>query len=106
LLNKLQMSLWPFSLKRRILMTLRAAFNVRAFIALTLGLATPSLASHQTGYVTLIGGDGRNPFVFSVSGIRTSVPACATDTVWVVPNSNSANAQGLVWMAPTLQVAI
>ena len=79
----------------------RARTNLGAFILLTIACATPALAGDQTGKVVLVGGDNGNPFTFSVSGTRTSQPACATDSNWVIPTPTNDNAKALLSLVMT-----
>ncbi len=82
-------------------MSFKVAANFGAFIMFTMAFATPALAGDQSGNVVNIGGDGGNPFVFTVSGTRTSRPACATDNSWAIPSQPTANAQGLLSLVMT-----
>lgn len=79
----------------------KIAINVGAFFFLATAFAAPALAGDQTGKVVLIGGDGCNPFVFTVSGTRTLQPACATDANWAIPSQPSDNAKGLLSLVMT-----
>ena len=74
----------------------RNSAKIVAFTLLAAAFGTPALAGDQTGKVVMVGGDIGNPFVFTVSGTRTSQPACATDSNWAIPNPNSDNAKGLL----------
>lgn len=70
--------------------------NILAFSLSVTTFATQALDGDQTGTVILVGEDNGNPFVFTVSGTRTSQPACATDPNWAIPNPTSDNAKGLL----------
>jgi hypothetical protein len=87
--------------RKEIEMSSKVMANIGAFILFTMAFATPALAGDQTGNVVLVGGDNGNPFVFTVSGTRTSRPACATDDSWVIPSQPSDNAKGLLSLVIT-----
>lgn len=86
-------------------MSSRVVARLGAFMLLATSVVTPALAGDQSGTVTLIGGDGGNPFVFIVSGTRTSRPACATDDAWAIPNPASDNAKGLLSLVMSAHAA-
>ena len=82
-------------------MSSKVAISIGALIFSATAFATPALAGDQTGKVIMVGGDIGNPFVFAVSGTRTSQPACATDSSWAIPNPTSDNAKGLLSLVMT-----
>lgn len=82
-------------------MSSKTTANILAFALSVAALATPAFAGDQTGKVTLVGGDIGNPFVFAISGTRTSTPSCATDSNWAIPAPSSDNAKALLSLVLT-----
>jgi hypothetical protein len=77
-----------------------------AICGLAMPLATPALASSQTGLVGYVVPDNNGaPSVFSVNGSRTTKPACATDDFWAIANPTSDSAKVMYATILTAQIA-
>lgn len=65
-------------------------------LTLTFGLAAPALSSQQSGKITLVALGATPPAVFILDGARSSIPACATDSAWVIPPTADSTGQQLL----------
>ena len=76
---------------------MRFAVWARASVLCLMTMGTASIASDQTGKVTMVSVNNYgDPYGFIVTGSRTTKPACAaTDEVWVITNSTGPNAQAM-----------
>jgi hypothetical protein len=72
---------------------------------LSLASVTPAVASDQSGTVNWYASDtNTSPYAFTVVGVRTAKPACATDDAWAITSPTTDGSKALLAGVMTARV--